>query len=65
MLSIKNVETICRFVFGGVVVCGMVGLQLYAWHTGHNGIVFATTTGVIGAIGAGLLGFDLGLNKRK
>jgi len=64
MLS-SNVNTICRFVFGGIVIITMAGLQIYAWHTGHNGVVFASTTGIIGAISGALLGFDLGLKKAK
>ena len=28
----------------------LTGLQLYPWYTGHDGVVFATTSAIFGAI---------------
>ena len=36
-----------------IAVTGLIcltGLQLYAWYTGHNGVVFATTSAIFGGI---------------
>jgi len=41
----------------------MSGLQLYAWATGHNGMVFAATTGISGLIGGSVFGFQYAKSK--
>jgi len=42
----------------GVTACICVtSLQLYAWSSGHNGVVFATTSAILG--GAGVLAFNI------
>jgi len=28
----------------------LTGLQIYAWYSGHNGVVYATTSAIFGAI---------------
>ena len=44
-------------VFCLIAVAILAGLQLFAWYSGHNGVVFAFTSGCIGS----LLGFALGV----
>jgi len=34
-------------------------MQFYAWHSGHNGTIFAFTSLVIGAVVGSILGFSL------
>jgi len=54
----------CRYAFGSLCVASLVLLQAYAWTSGHNGVVFATISAIIGGVAGTLLGFDLGI-KRK
>jgi len=53
----ESIKHICKTVIGGITIIGLVGLQIYAWETGHNGTVFAFTSGMIGLIGGSF--FDL------
>ena len=46
-----------KLLFGGFVISIMTGLQIYAWHCGHDGAVFAITSSVIGLISGAILGF--------
>ena len=32
----------------------LTALQLFAWYSGHNGVVFATTSGIFGLIAGSL-----------
>jgi len=45
-----------------ITLMGVVGgLQVYAWATGHNGTVFATTSAILGLIG----GYFFGSTKKN
>jgi len=55
----------CRYAFGSLCVASLVLLQAYAWTSGHNGVVFATTSAIIGGVAGVLLGFKVALNKEK
>jgi len=57
-------ELTCRYAFGAFGIACMTGLQIFAWYTGHDGMVFATTTGLSGLIAGSLLGFQYGKSKQ-
>jgi len=50
---------------GCYVIAIVAGLQLYAWHTGHDGQVFAFTSLVIGAIAGTMMGFTYSRLPKK
>lgn len=52
-----------KCIFGGFVIVVMVGLQLTAWYWGHNGIVFAFTSAIVGLITGSIFGFEWGLKR--
>jgi hypothetical protein len=56
-------DTQTKYAFGCVVVLVMGGLQGYAWFTGHNGAVFATTSAIIGGVAGAILGFKIAQTK--
>jgi len=37
-------------IIGCTALLCLTGLQLYAWASGHNGIVFATISAIFGAV---------------
>jgi len=57
-------ETKAKIMFGGFVVGCMTGLQLFAWHSGQNGMVFAAIMGISGLVCGSILGFDYGKRKQ-
>jgi len=46
--------------FGLIAITIIVLMQLYAWGSGHNGVVFAFTSLVVGSIVGVTLGFKWG-----
>lgn len=63
-MSQTNVKTVCRYLFGMFGIGALIGLQIYAWNTGHNGTIQAlVASGIAGILGS-ILGFDLGIKKR-
>jgi len=42
-----------KTIIGVTAVICISGLQLYAWASGHNGVVFATTSAIMGAVVGG------------
>jgi len=48
-----------KLVCGTVIIACIAGLQMFAWYTGHDGIVFATTSAIIGGIVGALFGFKI------
>lgn len=50
-----------KFYFGMYICTIVAAVQLFAWHFGHNGQVFALTSLVIG----GIAGAIFGIAKRK
>jgi len=57
-------DTKAKIIFAGFVVACMTGLQLVAWYCGHDGNVFAATTGISGAIVGAVFGFDYAKSKK-
>ena len=39
-----------KTIIGITALVCLTGLQLYGWYTGHDGIVFATTSAIFGAV---------------
>jgi len=39
-----------KTIIGITALICLTGLQLYGWYTGHDGIVFATTSAIFGAV---------------
>jgi len=56
---------ITKHVFGGVVVVTVAGMQLFAWHSGLNGQVFAFTSLIIGLTAGSILGFSFATPLKK
>ena len=42
-----------KAIIGVTAILCISGLQLYAWSSGHNGVVFATTSAILGAVVGG------------
>jgi len=49
----------CKWLFGCFSMLCVTGLQLYSWYSGHDGVVFATNSAIMGGIIGGLLGFSV------
>ena len=52
-----------KMLFGIFLIAVMAGLQLTAWYWGHNGLVFAFTSAIIGLAAGSILGFEWGLKR--
>ena len=46
-----------KVAFASLVIVCLTGLQLYAWHTGRNGAIFAAIFGIMGLVAGAILGF--------
>lgn len=54
-----------KMKFGMFVIAIAAGLQLVAWYSGHNGLVFAFTSLAIGSTIGAVLGFEWGLKRAR
>ena len=52
-----------KCILGSVAICWIGGLAGLALYLGHNGVILAAAMTGIGAITAGLAGYELGLKK--
>lgn len=51
--------------FAAFVIAIAAGLQLYAWYSNHNGVVFAFTSLCIGSVVGAVLGFEWGIKRAR
>jgi len=52
-----------KCIIGSVGIICLTGLQVYAWHSGHDGAVFALVSAGIGAIIGGFFGSTANIKK--
>jgi len=57
--GVKNNMEKDKLICGTIIIVCIAGLQMFAWYTGHDGIVFATTSAIIGGIVGALFGFTI------
>jgi len=57
-------EIKAKYIFAGFTIACMTGLQLVAWYLGHDGTVFAVTTGISGLAAGAALGFEYATIKK-
>lgn len=50
-------------IFGMFSISIIAILQLYAWYMGHNGVIFAFSSVIIGGVVGALLGIKININE--